>query len=644
MRRDIALLIAASLLLDFVFRGGGGSTTAAPGTAASGTTYYFSTRGSDSNSGTSPSSPWQTITRFNAGPPGGWAAGMTAAFAAGQTFVPSSTCSGTAGNMYLARNAVEAPTINISTTNPPTFGRPLMITGYGAGAAPVIVSSCPGTDHGTAGPNSIAVLIDGVSNLVWNGVDVSANGTTTQYGLLVQNSSYASVSNITIENSSFTGFHLDNGATASYSAELEFSAMPLSETRGTTCARISNVNVLNDVLGGASGVRSADDNGLVLGENGSSGAICSGLMDSTLPLSNFTVAGLTIFDLGGRGAASPTSKSDVSAMIVWIRNSLFEYNLSHDTSYNGAHCNGMAYVAWQSYNNILQFNETYNNYPHDGGRPCDVGAYDIDADTASSIVQYNYSHNNAGAGLMVYVGVEGAPSLPWNNNVIRYNISENDAGLPAGNSRGSITLEAAGAAPSPPATAYIYNNTVYQSSTKTTVYGVWSVNSGNLYNNFVIANNIIGVVADTRGHNKFVSLNNGSANVGPRMMNNAYWSVTPGTFYASGNNGHAVYDSLSAWQAAVSGDEAGATTMGPVLAGTPPNGRCSWTPSWNGPGPQACPADYKLTRGASAYIGTGLNLTASPYRQSVGTRDYYGDPIPNGVGTGYNIGADGGTP
>ena len=43
-------------------------------------------------------------------------------------------------------------------------------------------------------------------------------------------------------------------------------------------------------------------------------------------------------------------------------------------------------------------------------------------------------------------------------------------------------------------------------------------------------------------------------------------------------------------------------------------------------------------------IGIGIDLTQPPYSLNVGTRDYYGNTIPHGVGTGFNIGADGGNP
>jgi hypothetical protein len=76
-----------------------------------------------------------------------------------------------------------------------------------------------------------------------------------------------------------------------------------------------------------------------------------------------------------------------------------------------------------------------------------------------------------------------------------------------------------------------------------------------------------------------------------------------------------------------------------MLANPGNGGTCTWTPS-SSTGPQPCPTAYELQSG-SPLLGTGLDLTQSPYNLNVGTHDYFGNPLGNGVGSGYNIGADG---
>ena len=53
-----------------------------------------------------------------------------------------------------------------------------------------------------------------------------------------------------------------------------------------------------------------------------------------------------------------------------------------------------------------------------------------------------------------------------------------------------------------------------------------------------------------------------------------------------------------------------------------------------------CVTNYKLQTGSSL-IGPGLNLTEAPYDLTLPTTDFFNVAIPNSVGTGYNLGADG---
>ena len=83
------------------------------------------------------------------------------------------------------------------------------------------------------------------------------------------------------------------------------------------------------------------------------------------------------------------------------------------------------------------------------------------------------------------------------------------------------------------------------------------------------------------------------------------------------------------------------TSTDPLLAGTPPAGMCN-TSSNGSTTPQPCPSIYAL-EASSTLIGTGLDLTQSPYDFNVGSQDYFGNAIPHGVGTGFNVGAYGGS-
>ena len=77
-----------------------------------------------------------------------------------------------------------------------------------------------------------------------------------------------------------------------------------------------------------------------------------------------------------------------------------------------------------------------------------LAAYDFDEGVTNSIYEYNYSHDNGGAAILVY--------NPGGGNVFRYNVSENDNNQMLGGS-GVYAIGIPGGSLS------IYNNTIYRS-------------------------------------------------------------------------------------------------------------------------------------------------------------------------------------
>jgi Right handed beta helix region len=76
--------------------------------------------------------------------------------------------------------------------------------------------------------------------------------------------------------------------------------------------------------------------------------------------------------------------------------------------------------SWQSNNVTIQHNTAYGNRSPSGA---DGGGFDIDGGVTNSVVQYNKSYDNAGAG---YLLAEFAYAGPMSQNVFRYNLSVND--------------------------------------------------------------------------------------------------------------------------------------------------------------------------------------------------------------------------
>jgi len=106
--------------------------------------------------------------------------------------------------------------------------------------------------------------------------------------------------------------------------------------------------------------------------------------------------------------------------------------------------------AWDSKNIIIQYNESYGNKTNG---IYDGGGFDLDGGMLNSVIQYNYSHDNDGAG---YLLAQFSFARNHKQNIIRYNISENDCRK---NKYGAIhvwgnVVEAA-----------VYNNTIFQNKT-----------------------------------------------------------------------------------------------------------------------------------------------------------------------------------
>lgn len=126
--------------------------------------------------------------------------------------------------------------------------------------------------------------------------------------------------------------------------------------------------------------------------------------------SNLKVINNLIYDVAADGA-----------FILNTTDGLIENNVVHDTHVRASGYHVPLWV-FSAKNNVIQFNEVYNTAP--GG---DAMAYDADYDSDGTIIQYNYSHNNAGGAFLVVNN--GTNSANKNTNTtIRYNISQNDSG------------------------------------------------------------------------------------------------------------------------------------------------------------------------------------------------------------------------
>ncbi|HZY61871.1 MAG TPA: hypothetical protein VFE38_05035 [Edaphobacter sp.] len=359
------------------YAGSSGPSNQASITMPDQTSYYVSSTGNDSNSGTSPSSPWQTIGKVNTFV---FPEGAIVNFEGGQVFT-----------VCLVANPTKVP--NSSVSNPFT------LQSYGTGMA-TLQSNCTGT-------GSSAITGDTVNGFAVNGLKI-VNGSQTLNGVLLENQHYASpVQNLVVENAEITGFAPVSGVSGGV-AEIFVIGDAMNGHNGP----LNNVQMLNNKLHGAS-VTSPDGPGIAgygYGKN----------------ITNVLVQGNTIYDLG-----MPASSSYGALEADGWNDGTIQYNVVHDIGANVTSCGGTAGIETYSSNNItIRYNEGYKIQPSPGfSAGCDWDAIDLDGGTTNSVVEYNYTHSNYGLGLYAYtVNPSGST---WGPNTYRYNISENDGLLGA---------------------------------------------------------------------------------------------------------------------------------------------------------------------------------------------------------------------
>lgn len=82
---------------------------------------------------------------------------------------------------------------------------------------------------------------------------------------------------------------------------------------------------------------------------------------------------------------------------------------------------------WDCKSVIIQYCISHDNKTRPGAK--DGGGFDLDGGVSNSIIQYCLSYNNQGAGIGLF---EFGAGKPWENNIIRYNISQNDGSVNGG--------------------------------------------------------------------------------------------------------------------------------------------------------------------------------------------------------------------
>jgi Right handed beta helix region len=321
------------------------------------------------------------------------------------------------------------------------------------------------------------------------------------------------------------------------------------------------------------------------------------------------------------GIATATSNTGSGIVLSGVNGGKVERSVAHG---NGRLCAtvGGPVGIWTYDSNavVIQHNESYGNHT---ASSADGGGFDLDQNVSNSILQYNYSHDNDGAG---YLLAHAPANDVHRGNVVRYNISQND-----GRKNSYAGIEVWGRT----IDTDIYNNTVFVSpavSGTPSAVRVWNsgipdrrVSGLRIRNNILITSGGLPVV-------KVAATQASATDV--RFEGNNY--------YASGSTlrlvwGASTYNSVAAWR--VSGEE----TIAGVATGFSVNPQLNAA----GAGVTLDDADrletidaYRL-RDGSPMVDAGIDLSAR-FGISTGASDFYGTGLPNGGG--YDIGAHERTP
>ena len=324
---------------------------------------------------------------------------------------------------------------------------------------------------------------------------------------------------------------------------------------------------------------------------------------------NYTIDHVKAFNNPGNGSTSSVTGNGI--YLADVDGGMINRCVAYNNGTKGAAPVGI----WAAGSNrvTIQYCESYNNNTFTS---TDGGGFDFDWNVTNSVMQYNYSHGNAGPGFILAAGTKTNT-----NNVIRYNVSEND-----GRKNGRAGIQLWGNVRD----AKIYNNVVYMSATSnanTAAFYAHDSDTGTLRPyNVEIRNNIF----MTTGGAKVMRVSSGVAGVsnGLKFAGNAYHATT-GFKIAWGSYS---YTSLTAWRNASGREKYNGIAVG--YQGDPKLTKPGYGGTFGNADNLKNLTAYRL-QSTSPLINRGLS---HPTFLSSATTDFYGGTAI--LGGKYDIGVD----
>lgn len=277
----------------------------------------------------------------------------------------------------------------------------------------------------------------------------------TETGLLATNTSGFIIMNI---NFSGTSLEIDNKSSGIHfytdldSVKPEFIRIDSVEVIGY---RWVGIGIQGNREKGSSGYRDVRIIHATVHDNGDKGIAVGGPMPpNDWANKDIYIGHCTVYNI--KGILGQHGHSGNGIIVSSLDGGIIEYCVAYNNGENSddLHSGGPIGIwAYDSRNVVIQFCEAYENKT---GNRADGGGFDLDGGCVNCVMQYNYSHDNHGAGYGIY---QYSGARPFKGNIIRYNISENDG---TNNRHGGINLWATNSSGGMQDTK-IYNNTIFVS-------------------------------------------------------------------------------------------------------------------------------------------------------------------------------------
>lgn len=526
--------------------------------------YVDPTAAGGANNGSSPADAWTSLAPVNAA---SFRPGDSLLFRAGTTL-----------NGGLAFGADDGT----ATAASPSSVLPVVVDSYSLVTDPATGATTPAADTGT----------------------FTINAGSATHGIQAKNTAGFDISNVNVvgagqANNSFDGIWFDNALAGNVK-------LPYVRIHDVDVGGFGRYGI---ALSGSSGKSGFDDVRLERADvhhNAVAGVTTYGVFSSTATAyahANVYVGHVTARD--NPGYAGSPNHSGNGIVLSDANHVVIERSVAHDNGARNTHVGGPVGIwVWDVNDATIQHNESHHNRT---SSTADGGGFDFDGGVTNSVMQYNYSHDNDGAGYGIY---QFSGARPLYHNTIRYNISANDGrkngygGIDFWNGGGSSGLR----------DIDVYNNTVYMTPAASGTPRAVRFQNGTT--DVRLRNNIF----QTTGGLMVAEIN--ARHTGLLFQGNDYWS-SGGTFAIKDFTKS--YASLAAWSSKTGQEKIGTTLVGKQL-----------DPKLVSPGsvPTLNDADrlesdlgaFKLAS-TSPLINGGLNLW-SRFAIDPGRRDFFGTALP----------------